>query len=279
TWNERRFSDPEGFFSAMSERGITVSPNVKPGVLDVHPRLAEFTDADVFVTRSEDAVAVAGEGPATGAWWGGPGRFVDFTKPAAREAWRRWLTESVLSKGTTSVWNDNCEYDGIIDADSRVDFEGAGATVGRLRNVMSNLMCRVARDAVSDTAPDARPYIVCRSGHAGIQRYAQSWAGDNSTSWDSLRHNGATILGMGLSGFPHHLCDVGGIHDPAPDPERLVRWVQHGGFQPRFSIHSVNADNTVTEPWMYPAYTQHVRDAIRLRYRLFPYLYSLTARA
>ncbi|TWH22612.1 alpha-glucosidase [Prauserella rugosa] len=279
TWNERRFSDPEGFFSAMSERGITVSPNVKPGVLDVHPRLAEFTDADVFVTRSEDAVAVAGEGPATGAWWGGPGRFVDFTKPAAREAWRRWLTESVLSKGTTSVWNDNCEYDGIIDADSRVDFEGAGATVGRLRNVMSNLMCRVARDAVSDTAPDARPYIVCRSGHAGIQRYAQSWAGDNSTSWDSLRHNVATILGMGLSGFPHHGCDIGGFHGPAPDPELLVRWVQHGVFQPRFSIHSVNADNTVTEPWMYPAYTQHVRDAIRLRYRLFPYLYSLTARA
>ncbi|MDI2032502.1 glycoside hydrolase family 31 protein [Saccharopolyspora sp. TS4A08] len=279
TWNERRFPSPEGFFASMAERGITVSPNVKPGVLDVHPRLDEFAEADVFVTRSADAVATAGAGPAAGAWWGGPGRFVDFTKPDARAAWQRWLTEAVLDKGTTSVWNDNCEYDGIIDTDSGVDFDGAGATVARLRNVMSNLMCRVTRDGIAATNPSARPYIVCRSGHAGIQRYAQSWAGDNSTSWESLRHNIATILGMGLSGFPHHGCDIGGFHGPAPEPELLVRWVQHGIFQPRFSIHSVNSDNTVTEPWMYPDHTHHVRDAIKLRYRLFPYLYSLAARA
>ena len=42
--------------------------------------------------------------------------------------------------------------------------------------------------------------VVCRSGHAGIQRYAQTWAGDNLTCWDSLKYNIATILGMGLSG-------------------------------------------------------------------------------
>ncbi|MBB3053386.1 alpha-glucosidase [Prauserella isguenensis] len=279
TWNERRFPDPEAFFAAMAECGITVSPNVKPGVLDVHPGLEEFRDQDVFVTRSADAAEAHGEGPAVGAWWGGQGRFVDFTKPAAREAWRAWLTDAVLRKGTTSVWNDNCEYDGIVDTDSRVDFEGAGSTIGRLRSVMPNLMCHVSRDAVAETAPNARPFIVCRSGHAGIQRYAQSWAGDNATSWESLRHNVATILGMGLSGFPHHGCDIGGFHGPAPDPELLVRWVQHGVFQPRLSIHSVNSDNTVTEPWMYPDHTHYVRDAIKLRYRLFPYLYSLTARA
>lgn len=279
TWNERRFPDPEGFFAAMAERGITVSPNVKPGVLDVHPRFEQFADEDLFVTRSADAAATSGDGAAVGAWWGGPGRFVDFTKPAARAAWQRWLTEEVLDKGTTSVWNDNCEYDGIIDKDSGCDFDGGGATIGRLRTVMPNLMCRVTRDSITAKTPSARPYIVCRSGHAGIQRYAQSWAGDNSTSWESLRHNIATILGMGLSGFPNHGCDIGGFHGPAPDPELLVRWVQHGIFQPRFSIHSVNSDNTVTEPWMYRDHTSPVRDAIKLRYRLFPYLYSLTARA
>ncbi|WP_418606018.1 ROK family protein [Georgenia sp. SUBG003] len=89
--------------------------------------VGEFAAADVFVTRSADAAASAGEGPAVGTWWGGPGRFVDFTRPAAREAWKRWLTEAVLDKGTTSVWNDNCEYDGIIDKDSRCDFDGARA--------------------------------------------------------------------------------------------------------------------------------------------------------
>ncbi|WP_175454964.1 TIM-barrel domain-containing protein [Actinopolyspora saharensis] len=279
TWNEQRFPDPEGFFAGMAERGITVSPNVKPGVLDVHPRLEEFAAEGVFVTRSADAAATAGDGAAVGAWWGGRGRFVDFTKPAARAAWQRWLTEAVLDKGTTSVWNDNCEYDSVIDEDSGCDFDGGGATIGRLRTVMANLMCRVTRDGIAAKSPSARPYIVCRSGHAGIQRYAQSWAGDNTTSWESLRHNIATILGMGLSGFPNHGCDIGGFHGPAPEPELLVRWVQHGIFQPRFSIHSVNTDNTVTEPWMYRDHTSYVRDAIKLRYRLFPYLYSLTARA
>ncbi|QDB79208.1 DUF4968 domain-containing protein [Georgenia wutianyii] len=279
TWNDRRFPDPPAFFTAMAERGITVSPNVKPGVLDVHPRMAEFAEADVFVRRSADAVATAGEGPAVGAWWGGPGRFVDFTRPAARESWKAWLTDAVLAQGTTSVWNDNCEYDGIIDQDSVVDFEGTGATIGRLRTVMANLMCQVTQEAIIERDPDARPYIVCRAGHAGIQRYAQTWAGDNSTSWESLRYNIATILGMSLSGVANQGADIGGFHGPAPDPELLVRWVQHGIFQPRFSIHSVNSDNTVTEPWMFASHTPYVRDAIKLRYRLFPYLYSLMARA
>lgn len=279
TWNDERFGDPPRFFRAMTERGITVSPNVKPALLDVHPRLDEVADAGVLVRRSADAAERHGEGPATGAWWGGPGSFVDFTKPRAREHWKRWLTAAVLDQGTTSVWNDNCEYDGLVDADSRVDFDGAGGTIHGLRTVMANLMCHVTRDAIAEHSPDARPYIVCRSGHAGIQRYAQTWAGDNSTSWETLRHNVATILGMSLSGVPHQGCDIGGFHGPRPEPELFVRWVQHGVFQPRFSIHSVNSDNTVTEPWMYPEHTAYVRDAIALRYRLFPYTYSLTARA
>jgi alpha-glucosidase len=84
---------------------------------------------------------------------------------------------------------------------------------------------------------------------------------------------------MGLSGVANQGCDIGGFHGPAPEPELLVRWVQHGIFQPRFSIHSVNSDNSVTEPWMYGEHTPYVRDAIKLRYRLFPYLYSLMERA
>jgi alpha-glucosidase len=59
----------------------------------------------------------------------------------------------------------------------------------------------------------------------------------------------------------------------------MVRWVQNGIFQPRFSIHSVNTDNTVTEPWMYGEETKYIREAVKFRYRLFPYLYSLMERA
>ncbi|MFC7458319.1 TIM-barrel domain-containing protein [Brachybacterium sp. GCM10030267] len=298
TWNQERFPDPAGFFSAMDERGVVVSPNVKPGVLTVHPRRAEFAERDVFVGASDDALgqaattapalSVTGGGeadpdaprpPAVGAWWGGPGHFVDFTSPRARDAWKQWLTDSVLAQGTASVWNDNCEYEGVLDMDSEVDGDGAPSTLAEVRNVMANLMCRVTQDAITEAHPDQRPYIVCRAGHAGIQRYAQTWAGDNSTSWETLRANIATILGMSLSGVANQGCDIGGFHGPRPEPELLLRWVQHGIFQPRFSIHSVNSDNTVTEPWMYPETTGPIREAINLRYRLMPYLYSLMVRA
>ena len=79
----------------------------------------------------------------------------------------------------------------------------------------------------------------------------QVWAGDNLTHWDTLKYNIATILGMALCGVSNHGCDIGGFFGPAPEGELFVRWVQNGIFQPRFSIHSTNTDNTVTEPWMY----------------------------
>src|SRR5699024_3840275 len=124
-----------------------------------------------------------------------------------------------------------------------------------------------------------RPFVVCRAGHAGIQRYAQTWSGDNYTSWNSLKHNVATILGMGLSGVSNFGADVGGFYGPATDEELFVRWVQNVIFFPRFSIHSTNTDNTVTEPWMYKNRKEFVKDAIKLRYRLFPYYYSLMHRS
>ena len=167
----------------------------------------------------------------------------------------------------------------IRDRDCRCDFEGKGGTIGQLKSVMSNIMCHVTDEAIHETFENTRPYIVCRSGHCGIQRYAQTWAGDNLTCWDSLKYNIATILGMGLSGVASQGCDIGGFYGPAPEGELFLRWVQNGIFQPRFSIHSTNTDNTVTEPWMYSDYKDEIRRAIEFRYQLSPYLYSLTDRA
>lgn len=144
---------------------------------------------------------------------------------------------------------------------------------------MANIMCQVTAEAVRETFDNIRPFIVCRSGHAGIQRYAQTWAGDNLTCWEALKYNIATILGMSLSGVANQGADIGGFYGPSPEAELMVRWVQNGIFQPRFSVHSVNTDNTVTEPWMYGDCTGYIRDAIKFRYRMIPYLYSLMERA
>lgn len=273
TWNKKRFKDPRDFFAQMDKRGVSVSPNVKPGILLIHPKLDEMKAKGMFVKASDS------EEPGIGTWWGGKGVFADFTKPSARTYWKEMLKENVLEYGTSSVWNDNCEYDSLVDKDCRCDFEGKGGTIGQLKSVMSNIMCHITHEAIHETFGNTRPYIVCRSGHCGIQRYAQTWAGDNLTCWDALKYNIATILGMGLSGVANQGCDIGGFYGPSPEAELMVRWIQNGIFQPRFSIHSTNTDNTVTEPWMYGHCTDHIRRAIEFRYQLSPYIYSLMERA
>lgn len=115
--------------------------------------------------------------------------------------------------GTDSVWNDNCEYDSLMDKDCVCDFDGKGGTIGQLKPIMSTLMCKVG-------------------------------------------------------------ADIGGFAGPAPTEELFVRWVQQGIFQTRFSIHSASNDNTVTEPWMFRDSADIIRNAILLRYRFTPYLYS-----
>lgn len=273
TWNKKRFKDPREFFAQMEKRGVTVSPNVKPGILLIHPKLDEMKAKGMFIKASDS------DEPGIGTWWGGKGVFADFTNPSTRTYWKEMLKENVLEYGTSSVWNDNCEYDSLVDKDCRCDFEGKGGTIGQLKSVMSNIMCHITDEAIHETFTNTRPYIVCRSGHCGIQRYAQTWAGDNLTCWDALKYNIATILGMSLSGVANQGCDIGGFYGPSPEAELMVRWIQNGIFQPRFSIHSTNTDNTVTEPWMYGDCTDYIREAIGLRYQLSPYLYSLMERA
>ena len=269
TWNTERFKNPRAYFAAMNEKGAQNVPNVKPGILLCHPWFDEFNKKDVFVKDSKNPDAYA-----VGSWWGGDGAFWDYTRPEARRAWKDYLIENIIDVGTDSVWNDNCEYDSLLDKDAICDFDGKGGTIGRLKPLMCTIMCRLAGEAVEEHNADARPYVVCRSGSSGIQKYAQTWCGDNFTSWKSLQYNIPIITGMGLSGQPNEGADIGGFAGPAPGEELFVRWVQNGIFQPRFSIHSASNDNTVTEPWMFRDSAPLIRDAVLLRYRMTPYLYS-----
>ena len=88
------------------------------------------------------------------------------------------------------------------------------------------LMTRASCEEQARWRPRERVYTVTRAGCPGIQGYAQTWSGDNFTSWRSLRFNLRTGLNMGLSGMFNIGHDVGGFAGPSPDAELLVRWLQ-----------------------------------------------------
>ncbi len=267
-WNTDKFPDPDGFFDKMNDKGIALIPNIKPGILLTHPLMDEFLEEDVFVKTPD------GKDNYESPWWGGLGRYFDFTNPAARNTWKKYLKKQLIEKGTICVWNDNCEYDGVEDREAYFDYDGKGGRATFLRALQGNLMAHIGIEAVQEVYPNKRPYIINRAGFAGIQKYAQTWAGDNLTDWKTPKFNVETILGMGLSGVANTGCDIGGFAGNAPEAELLLRWIQNGIFQPRFCINSANSDNKVTEAWMYDQNNDHVKAAYQLRYRMIEYIYT-----
>jgi alpha-glucosidase (family GH31 glycosyl hydrolase) len=130
---------------------------------------------------------------------------------------------------------------------------------------------------------DVRGLIYHRWGGLGNHRYPIGFSGDSVISWDSLAyqpHFTATASNV-LYGYWSH--DIGG-HTFAKsipkkerrlDPELYTRWVQYGVFSPVLRTHSAKEASLHKEPWHFgPPYGEAITAAIRLRYRLVPYIYS-----
>jgi alpha-glucosidase len=266
-WDRSKFPDPASFVKRYLEHGVRLCANIKPCLLRDHPRFGEAAAKGLLVCDRDG-------NPALVQFWGELGAYLDFTNPATVAWWKERVTDSLLSYGIAATWNDNNEFE-IQDPTRQVSGFGEKAPAVEAKTLQTLLMIRASREAQRELAPLSRPFLVTRAGAVGLHRYAQTWSGDNYTSWETLRYNIKMGIGLALSGVSNIGHDVGGFAGPAPEPELLLRWVQFGIFMPRFSIHSWNDDGSVNEPWMYPEITSHIRDLIRFRYRLIPYLYDL----
>ncbi|WP_428670064.1 TIM-barrel domain-containing protein [Roseibium sp.] len=271
-WNTDRFPDVETMTRAYEEAGIHLIANVKPVLLDDHPLYGEADKAGLFIKDSESGEAE--QSP----FWDGTGSHLDFTNPATIRWWQTNLKDKLFSRGIRSTWNDNNEYE-VWDDEAVCAGFGNPIPVNLIRPLHSQLMTRASYEAQAEDQPLKRPYLISRCAAPGTQRYAQTWTGDNYTSWETLRWNIPMGLGLSLSGFYNIGHDVGGFAGPRPEPELFLRWIQNGIFHPRFTIHSWNDDGTANEAWMYPEITPLVRDALKLRARLIPYLYTLLHQA
>jgi alpha-glucosidase len=266
-WNHGKFPDPRRLSSAFLQKGVRLCANLKPWLLRDHPRIKEARRLGLLIRETDG----------TPAWvqvWGGKGAYLDFTSRRTIRWWKEQVKTQLLKRGIAATWNDNNEYE-IKSPQARIEGFGDRPAAIEARPLQALLMTRASRDAQRESAPSQRPFVVTRSGGAGLQRYAQTWSGDNYTSWETLKYNLRMGLSLALCGVSNIGHDVGGFAGPKPDPELFLRWVQFGIFMPRFVIHSWNDDGTVNEPWMFPRITHHIRDLIRFRYKLLPYFYDL----
>jgi alpha-glucosidase len=279
TWNNKLFTNPSQMIRMLHDQGFRVVAIVDPGV-KIDPEYAVYRSGlreDVFL-RYPDGELVAA------AVWPGLCHFPDFTRSDVRAWWARHCLE-FLSCGLDGLWNDMCEPAtfALHAADTLPDCvrhgrEGQGGDHLENHNVYGMQMARATLEALKTYRPDARPVNMLRAGYAGTQRYASSWTGDNSATWDHLRLSISMTLNMGLSGAPMTGPDIGGFFE-SPDGELLTRWLQAACFLPYYRVHAA-LGTAQQEPWVFgEPYESINRQTIALRYRLLPYIYSVVAQA
>jgi alpha-glucosidase len=271
-WNTSKIPDPLALTKHFHQNGVKLCANIKPCLLTDNPLFHDAEEQGLFI-QNNDA-----EEPEIVQFWDGVGAYLDFTNRDTLEWWKHQINAKLFSYGIDSTWNDNNEFE-IWNGQAWCHGFGQAIPIGLIRPLQALLMIKASFEAQQESHPEKRPYLISRSGCPGIQRYVQTWSGDNRTSWKTLKYNIRMGKGLSLSGIFNFGHDVGGFAGNAPEPELFVRWVQNGIFHPRFTIHSWNDDGTINVPWMYPEVLPLVRAQFEFRYRLMPYLYTLLYRA
>jgi alpha-glucosidase len=270
TWNTAKFPQPRELTAAFAQAGVHTVANLKPCLLNDHPAYDTLAAQGAFV-RDDD-------GPCLEQFWDGWGAHLDFTRDGDRDWWQRSFQQQILDYGIEVGWNDNNEYE-IWGERAAVAGFGEPLPMPRARSLQALLMTRATFDQQASHKPQERVYTITRGGPPGLQRYAQTWTGDNSTSWHTMRWNQRMALTMSLSGMFNTGHDIGGFDGPVPDAEMLIRWTQACCLVPRMIMNSWKADGSVNTPWLHPEATPTIRAAVALRLKLLPYLYTQLWRA
>ena len=211
--------------------------------------------------------------------WPGPSVFPDFTRAETR-AWWGGLYKDFVADGISGFWNDMNEPAIFetptktmpLDVVHRIDepgFSKRNASHAEIHNLYGMENTRATYEGLQQLAPDERPFVLTRASYAGGQRYAATWTGDNTASWNHLRLSVPMLLNLGLSGFAYSGADVGGF-EGSPNADLLTRWLEVAAFTPFYRNHTNNG-SLHREPWVDgPAQEAIRRHYIEERYRLLP---------
>ena len=309
TVNKERFPDLTKLSADLKAQGIRLVPIIDAGVR-VDPNDSTCTEGlekGYFCKKADGTPFVA-------AVWPGKAYFADFLRPEVREwfghkykaltdcgiegFWNDMNEPSLfysperlrafLNDMAALREKDNIEQEEFFPRvvggamglmNSPADYasfyheaDGRKVRHDQVHNLYGGSMTRAAGEAFADLRPGQRTLLYSRSSFIGSHRYGGIWLGDNNSSWDHLLAIIQMMPSVQMCGFLYSGADLCGFScDTTPD--LALRWLEFGLLTPLMRNHSA-VGTRMQEYYRFPEVLPAVRNMIRLRYALLPYLYS-----
>jgi alpha-glucosidase len=266
-----RFPNMRGLSDELKQQRIELIASVNPGIA-VDSSYAAYRNA----LQADVLLKYPTGKPVRAAIWPNMNHYVDFTSSRGRSWWSKQM-KFLADAGIQGYWNDMNEPavgGSYLPANIQFDMDGTNQYTLSAKNLYGMLMARGSYEAAKLHVPKRRPFVLTRSGFAGVQRYAAVWTGDNTATSEYLLKDWWLNHQMGLSGIPFVGDDIGGYIGPT-SKDLYIRWMQSGAFAPFMRSHK-EAFAAANEPWAFGEEAEIItRSYIELRYRLAPYWYSL----
>jgi len=211
--------------------------------------------------------------------------YYDAHSVQARDLYWKQAKDSLIGRYDWDAWwVDQCEPDNgiLMDARRKSNFAiGRGIDYFNTYSLMHSegLYTHWRKDI-----PNKRAFFLIRQSFAGEQRNAATlWSSDISCTWAAYKNQVPQGINSCASGIPFWTSDIGGYHFHwnAPDwsapinRELFTRWFQFGTFSPVFRIHGKGERAIFSDNWDAPTKAILLKYD-NLRYRLLPYIYSLS---
>ena len=309
TVNKERFPDLAKLSADLKAQGIRLVPIIDVGVR-VDPNDSTCTEGlekGYFCKKADGTPFVA-------AVWPGKAYFADFLRPEVREwfghkykaltdcgiegFWNDMNEPSLfysperlrafLDDMAALREKDNIEQEEFFPRvvggamglmNSPADYasfyheaDGRKVRHDQVHNLYGGSMTRAAGEAFADLRPGQRTLLYSRSSFIGSHRYGGIWLGDNNSSWAQLLANIQMMPSVQMCGFLYSGADLCGFSSDTT-PDLALRWLEFGLLTPLMRNHSA-VGTRMQEYYRFPEVLPAVRNMIRLRYALLPYLYS-----
>lgn len=309
TVNKERFPDLAKLSADLKAQGIRLVPIIDAGVrIDPNdPTCTEGLEKGYFCKKADETPFVA-------AVWPGKAYFADFLRPEVREwfghkykaltdcgiegFWNDMNEPSLfysperlrafLNDMAALREKDNIEQEeffprviggamGLMNSPADYasfyhEVDGQKVRHDQVHNLYGGSMTRAAGEAFADLRPGQRTLLYSRSSFIGSHRYGGIWLGDNNSSWAQLLANIQMMPSVQMCGFLYSGADLCGFSSDTT-PDLALRWLEFGLLTPLMRNHSA-VGTRMQEYYRFPEVLPAVRNMIRLRYALLPYLYS-----